>query len=389
MLCVSFHLSLEGAEGRMPMFHSLTFAILLQVSVVQADSSPVLYVIENVASDRGLIETRNLVRLSMDLENKLVRETLVSEDQGFFGHTGGARIALGRFIVTKYGGVVDIQGRKVIHDDDRARVLGIEDGKVVYCIPALQPSDFGGSSDLSGLFSFDLNERKVAKVEKGSHWDLPGTKSPDKTMSIVNTFSGRHRLYLHRLGKTPHELAKGARITYSDYASPSFGATPCLWLDGERILVGQTNRKLVTITTQGSVEKSIEVKDAPAEVISPPTLWRDAQGKVIYSCGDEDFLIDVPNGVGSPLKSYSLGQGFDASVAVDKDERRSVSRDGKTIGQWAFNPREAVTAPGLLALPYVRLSKVTASEYLAGIAVWNTRVGDWQTIEMSVNDLMI
>ncbi len=210
----------------------------------------------------------------MDREDKLGRETLVSKDQRFFGHDRGARIALGRFIVTKYGGIIDIQARKVIHDEKDGEVLGLEDGKVVYRID--------NSFRVSGLFSFNLKEFKVATVKQGSHWDLPGLKSPDKLMSVVNEIThGVIRLY--RLGQARQELAKGASFTYSELDSPFGVGAPCLWLDGEHILTAQTNRTFVILTTQGTLEKPIEVKDAPAEILGPPYLWRD--GRERSKCG--------------------------------------------------------------------------------------------------------
>jgi hypothetical protein len=341
------------------------------VPAAQADSSWALYVIENVASDEGGVKTRNLVRLSMDRENKLAKETLLSKDQRFFSHFGGQRIALGRFIVTKFGGVIDIQAKKVIHDEEDGEFLGVDDGKVIYRI--------NNSFRVSGLFSFDLKERKVEKLKNRGHWDLPGEKSPDKTMSIEteDTYDGVIRL--HRLGQAPKELGKGFCFTYSREASRfGKGATP-LWLDGERILAVQTNRKLVILTTQGTVEKSMEIKDAPTEVLLPPYLWRDEQGRVIYTCGNRRFLIDVPKSAASPLKCYSLGYGFEASVAVEKEQRRSVHYEGKAIGQWVFSPWESETAPGLIAFPYVRPAEHANLGYPDGVAVWNRRVGDWQT----------
>jgi hypothetical protein len=308
----------------------------------------------------------------MNRENKLVRETLLTKDQRFFGHFGGHRISLGRFIVTHYGGVIDIQARKVINDEEDGEVLGLEDGKVVYRI--------NNSSRSSGLFSFDLKERKVAKVKNGGHWDLPGLKSPDKTMSIETEDTKDGVIWLHRPGQAPKELGKGFGFTYSRIASRfGKGATP-LWLDGERILAVKTNRKLAILTTQGTVEKSIEIKDAPAEVLLPPRLWRDQQGRVIYYCGRKYFQIDVPKGVASPLKRRSLGHGFEASVADDGKQRHSVYYEGKAIGEWAFDPGESVTAPGLVAIADLSLPH--------GVAVWNKRAGDWRTIEMSVNDLI-
>ncbi len=364
----------------MPDFPSLTFAFLLHILAPQAEASPALYVIENVASGQGTVDTRSLVRLSMDRENKLVKETLVSRDQRFFGHFGGHRIALGRFILTSYGGVIDIQSKKVILDEQDGKLLGLEDGKVFYRIE--------NTFRVSGLFSFDLNERKVTEAGKGSHWDLPGVISPDKTMSVESGILYAGVIRLHRQGKAPQELAKGFGFTYSTLASPTGGGPPCLWLDGEHILAGQANRKLVILTTQGTVEKPIEINDAPAEILSPPHLWRDQQGRVIYSCGEKYFLIDVPKGDASPLKRHSMGHGFEASVAVDAQRRRSVYHDGELIGQWVFNPLQAETAPGLLAFAYVHPDENANLGYPDGVAVWNKHVGDWRTIRIWVNDLI-
>jgi hypothetical protein len=101
-------------------------------------------------------------------------------------------------------------------------------------------------------------------------------------------------------------------------------------------------------------------------------LSMDHEDKLVretYSCGDEDFLIDVPNRVASPLKSYTLEHDFEASVAVDKEHRRSVFCKGNAIGQWVFNDRKAVTAPGLIACPYVRPSEDANLGNPDGIAV--------------------
>src|SRR5262249_18731704 len=130
----------------MPMFPSFALAMLCTCGLPQADSAPALYAIEDITSDRGVVETRNLVRLSIDRDNKLVKESLLSRDQRFFGHFGGHRIALGRFIVTKFGGIIDIQARKVINDEQDGELLGLEDGKAMYRID--------NSRRESGLFSF-------------------------------------------------------------------------------------------------------------------------------------------------------------------------------------------------------------------------------------------
>jgi hypothetical protein len=360
------------------MFPSLTLAILLATSAAQARSPPGLYIIENKCSDEGVIKTRNLVRLSFDRDGKLAKETLLSKDQRFFSNFGHHRIALGRFIVTPDCGIIDIPARKVIHDEQDGVFLGLENGKVVYRVD--------NDLRLTGLFSFDLNTRKFGKINSRQHWDLPGVKSPDKTMSVESAPDGVIRLY--RLGKAPKELGKGFYFTYSVVASPTGEGVPCLWLDAERILTVWTNSKLVMLTTQGAVEEFAEVKGAPMEVLSPPRLWLDKRARTIYSFGWKDFLIDVRSQTASALKNFALGHGFEASIVTDKKGRRTVYHDGKAIGQWVFDPYQTETAPGLVAFGYVTPAEDANVGYPDGVAVWNTEVGDWRTIEIRVSKVI-
>jgi hypothetical protein len=44
------------------MFHSLILVLLWQMPVAQAEALPALYVIENVPSNRGVVETRRLTK---------------------------------------------------------------------------------------------------------------------------------------------------------------------------------------------------------------------------------------------------------------------------------------------------------------------------------------
>jgi hypothetical protein len=95
----------------MPMFPSLTFLVLLYVSAAQMDSLPGLYVVENVKSDRG-VETQNLVRVSMDRENKLVRETLLSKDGRFFSTSAAIASLWGGSSSPNTAGLLTFRPRK-------------------------------------------------------------------------------------------------------------------------------------------------------------------------------------------------------------------------------------------------------------------------------------
>lgn len=357
---------------------SAIIAILLRASVAQGDPPPALYLIENVTSPNGVVETRSLVRLSMDRGNNLVKDTLVSKDQRFFGHFGGHCFALDHFVVTRFGAVIDIQSKKVIHNELDGELLGLDDGKAIYRINHVNRT--------SGLFSFDLRDRKLGKARPGTHWDLPGAKSPDKTMSAVQDIGGVVRL--HEIGKAPKELARQFGFTYSKLASPSGTGAQCAWLDNGRILTVKANNTLAILTTQGKLDTTIEIKGAPVGVLTPPRLWLDNKGNVIYSCGGEYFSIDVRNKADSPLKRFAIGHGFEASVDVDKKQRRVVYHDGNEIGQWVFSPFQAQTAPGLIAFAFVEPGENANLGQAEGVAVWDARFRDWRGSKMWVNDLI-
>ena len=357
-------------------FPILICSILLDVSAPQADGSRAVYLIENVPT-QGLVLARNLVRLSSDGKGRLVSEVLLTQDQRFFGHDGGHRLVQERFVVTNFGAVIDIRSKKVIHDEQYGRLLGLDGEKVIYRVD--------NANRPNGIFAFDLKERKVSRVAKEGSWGLPGVKSPDQTMSVESTFDA---LMLHQVGQAPKELGKGFHVSYSPLSS-TFGPSVPLWLDGQRLLAVQANNKLAVMTTQGVVEQVIEVKGAPAAVVSTPTLWVDKQKRVIYSCGGGYFLANVENKTTSPLERIALGHGFEASVDTDQQRRHTIYHEGKAIGQWACNPwREAEAAPGLLAFAYEPPGANAFLSQPSGVAVWDARVGDWRVHKMWVNDLI-
>lgn len=347
---------------------SLLVAFLLHLAPIPTESPPALYLIEDIAT-QGVVKTRALIRISLNRDNKLVKETLLEKDQRFFGHFGGHLIAQGRFVVTRYCGVIDIRDRKVIHDEQHGELLGREDGKVIYRIDEDQP------------ISFDLTTGKTTKLERGTHWELPGAKSPDNTMSVKQGHDGTLRLY--RIGNKPLDLGKDFVITQSRYASLA-PEIPCLWLDADHILTVQSNRKLVTVTTKGVVEQFVEVKDASNELLSSPTLWTDKAGRIIYSCGNY-FIVDTRTRMALPLDRFKLGNEFEASVEVDEEQRHTIFHAGKKIGEWVCFPLGAKTAPGLIALDYATLARdVKNLRYPTGVAIWSSATNEWQSMKLSV-----
>jgi hypothetical protein len=153
------------------------------------------------------------------------------------------------------------------------------------------------------------------------------------------------------------------------------------------ILTVKANNKLAILTTEGKVVKYIDVADGAKELLSAPYFWRDDMKRIIYACGGF-FVIDEEKGTASPLKKFSLGNGFESSVKADHNRRFALYHDGKEIGQWVFSPFKAKTAPGLIAFAYVQPGENANLGYPDGVAMWDVQSGLWEVSKMSVNQVV-
>jgi len=349
----------------------LALSLVLHAPAPKSAPSAV-YVIENVVGKEGTVEKYNIVRFSLGRDNSLVQEIILTVDYGHLSIGVCNRIIDERYLVTWGAEVIDLDAGKVVHQNHCGQLLGVEDGKVVYRVENTRRA--------TGVFAFDPKTHKIDKVAAGTHWDLPGEKSADKSMSVVSHSNGE--VHLYRLGKGATVLGKDCHPGLEGMALRlEGGGLPLLWLDNKRVLTIQSNQKLITLTIDGVMEKSADVADMPQTLTYPPDLWRDAEGRVIYSGYAKNiywkhFQIDLKAKTASPLKRHALGHGFEASVAEDEKGKRTVYYKGTEVSRWVFDPFAAKTAPGHIAVPY-RSEEDTAQQ--AGVAVWSDRAKDWRT----------
>ncbi len=349
-------------------------SIGLAESPSPAGTAPSLYLVENVATE-GVVRTRALVGLTLGKDDRIIKETILSEDQRFFGHIGGHALLPGdRFLATAYGGVIDLVDKEVIHAEEDGKLLGFEGGRVVFHME--------NANREPGYFAFDTAARSLRKLDKPGHWDLPGAKSPDGTRSVHQGFDGVLRLY--RVDGTTKDLSRTFRIDYSPLSSFLSQEVPCLWMDDRRLLTQEANGKLVLVDTDGKVERLLEIPGAP-RVITPPRLGRDPRGRIIYTCAGDDYLIDVGARSAVLLRWYALGHDFEASVEADPLRRHEIRHAGRSIGRWKFSPHEVETGPGLIAFPFVSLGDNLGSP--EGVALWSPGTG-WQSVKLWPNDLV-
>jgi hypothetical protein len=88
---------------------------------------------------------------------------------------------------------------------------------------------------------------------------------------------------------------------------------------------------------------------AKAVVISPPRLWRDADGNVLYDCGEGVHRIDVKAGKAEVYEWHQLGHGFEVAVVADTPDGHTFRHEGKEIGVGVGDVTGAAVAPGVLA----------------------------------------
>jgi hypothetical protein len=311
----------------------------------------VLYVVESVRPGKTEEESDQLTRVTLGRDGSLVKDTVLTAKAGFFGDPGKALIAEGRYVVTACGGVVDAKEGRIVHDQTRGYLLGVEKGRVVYRL--YDPSSGSkviltpGRAEQFGVFEFNLETHTCARPE-AKHWYLEGIKSPDQSKAI--TQSCWDELYLNVVDGPQTKLAEGKRVTVSQHARLGQFEMhgPVLWLDNERILTQVANGKLVTIDTQGQVERICEIAGMPA-VLDGPRLWRDPKGRIVYSCGRAEHVIDLTRKTASPLEEYALGHGFETTVETGTRGLRELFFEGKMIGTGVFSPEEIRTAPDVIA----------------------------------------
>ncbi|HKA07024.1 MAG TPA: hypothetical protein VKD71_07180 [Gemmataceae bacterium] len=364
------------------MIGTLVLTLLLQAPNPKEEPLA-LYVIE-APGGLGTKDAQSIIRLSFDRENKLANEIILTKKSALVFESGGHQIVAGRFMVIRGGCIVDLKSRKVLNEESEGHVLGVEDGKVVYRVDH--------ESRTKELFAFDVRTHELHTITAGTHWDLPGEKSPDKSMSVSSHEDGDIRL--HQLGQATRIIAeKCSSELLPGRARMDPNWLPCLWLDGKRILTIQSNQKLVTLTIDGVMDNLVKIEEMPKTLCFPPGLWRDEKGRVIYSGYHPErhwkhFLIELGAKTASPLSKLPLGHGFEASVSEDKKRRREVYHNGKVVGQWVFDEFGTCTAPGLIAFEYAEVKDGKSVGETDGVAVWSERLRDWRTIKMRVGSVV-
>ncbi|WP_082842881.1 hypothetical protein [Gemmata sp. SH-PL17] len=335
---------------------------------------PALIVVEDVTGATGTVDRRRLLRIGVKNGKLFPSEMVWEGNLRFFGHFGGHRLVDDRYFVTKFGGVIDLRDKKVIHDEDNGTLCAVDGTKVLFRVTSAQRE--------AGLFSFDLATGKVVK-EAGpldGKFVLKGTVAPDG-MAAIESGPG-DELFLNQLGAERFSLGKGFRVDLSPFASVSASA-PVTWINNGVVITQKGNGKLFTVDISGQATELVTAKDVPKEVVGAPYFFRDGSNRLIYVCGPTAHAIDPDKKTATKYEWRDLGHGFEASWTWVPKLGHKIRLNGKVIGEFNCSPHAAKTAPGCLAL------EAQPAEEGRGppdrVAVWTTESDEWTVLKVRPN----
>lgn len=331
--------------------------------------------IKNCEETEGICETQHLFRYDFVNGEYVGKEKIIStqtHDVRF--DLGGNELYRNRYVITRWGDVIDIVEKKVLHDSE-GELHRIEGDKIFIEVTR---------ENKQGLYLFDLQTKEYSlyrKTDKGMfHGDLSlnGLRSAWWYCPIEEKTCG---FDISELGdKSKFIKADFNSLREFNLASSDGVRINILWLDDERFLTQRTNGELVIVSVKGKIKPLLKIKtNEPPDY--NPYFYRDVNGKIIYVCNDR-YIINVEKKSYQMIETDSIGNGFsvkdDESVEYQWGFGNIYFFDGKEIGR-AWADRSGVT-DNFLAVIYGEYGKNLG--YPDGVKVWNNIKKDWTTIEI-------
>ncbi len=250
--------------------------------------------------------------------------------------------------------------------------------------------------DANEFFEFDLENQTLNHMADSSTWFRSGISSPDLTKKIIirNDFyegfgANNKRITLHMLRDQtsghpvnkiydlfewlmPNQIARHLNVTIKDGLP---GDLPIVWIDNERLLTQQKNGELVIISTDSSVSHlvTIPTETLPPNVVSPE-LYRNAEGKFIYSISGEQYEVDIDQGTYKQKKWEALGHGFEIEIKEHPSKKRKINYLGKTIG--LFRIESVLATKEYIAVLFQHENSHMDNEF-DHLAVWSSHSQAW------------
>jgi hypothetical protein len=293
-----------------------------------------------------------------DFKNGQVQppETLWEGSSHRFGSLGMQPIIANRYLVAWTGSVIDLQEKALIHEG-AGRLMEVRGDRVVSGV-------YNDSGILGRLVAFNLRTRAIEELtdreaeEFTLRSNLRGKRSPDGMKSVV---AWNNSLTLEQVG---HSSKKWGTFKIGEYP-----VAAGLWLDNDRFLTHDGNGNLLAVGLDGA---RVPVMQVPVEEKKDGSAYfrRDTDGRIIYRCGREQFLINTEAKTWERCEWDSRGHGFEESC--DGQMRRVYRYRGTEISRSPFWTRlgpETLTTESYIAV-WIE----------SDLRVWSAGTGNWTTL---------
>lgn len=270
----------------------------------------------------------------------------------------------GRYLITNWGDVVDIQKKRLVHEGV-GDYVGVEGDRVIERVDR---------RNLHGYFYYDIKSGKAARLKSPGKWALPGVLAPNQIQSVFSD-PGTGKLWFHSLNGKKRLLTSGLMASVTGC---SFFTVPIFWLSNDLVLTQRNDGELITVDMQGRVSPVLTIPSKPSEYGYTPELERNDAGQIIYRFIGGTFAIDVDSRQYSRVDTSwtDLGSGFHWEQS-NADSGRLIRFQQKDIGRWWV--LSTATTDGFIAVEYGDVGYLFGKP--KGFKVWSESSNEWVTVD--------
>lgn len=281
---------------------------------------------------------------------------------------GRNQVYSNRYVITAYGQVIDIVGKKVLVDTHDQFVKASGDSIVFYTNDIMRGQYYSVLDLKTGLF---------AKVTSPSYNPLPGEDvEPDCS-------SRNFKIWYYPPSKPKVEVVKdagyGEDISLIPNGRPSL---PMHWIDKVNFVYPYYNAAHDVVTLMkvnyvtheqvrlGSIDQLPENKHYSEFLVDPA-------GNLVYNCARGYYRIDTRKNTVEEMTTFHIGFGFEIAMDETPAKGNEIKRNGQSIGHYFCTPKLAVAEEGVVAFPYEIVME--KEHYLQGAVFWSAESAKWKT----------
>ncbi len=281
---------------------------------------------------------------------------------------GRNQIYLNRYIITAYGQVVDVVGKKVLVDTHDQFIKASGDSIVFFTNDIFRGKFYSVLNLKTGVY---------AQVSSLMYNPKPGENvEPDCS-------SRNFKIWYYPSSQPKVEVVKdagyGEDVTFIPNGKPSL---PMYWIDQSNFVYPYYNAShdvvtLMSVNYISHVQKKIGAIDQLPENRHYSGFLNDPEGNLIYHCARGDYRIDFKKNLVEEMTTFRIGFGFEIEMDETNPKGNEIKHKGQSIGHYFCTAKLAFAVEGAVAFPYEIV--LEREHYLQGAMYWSAESGKWKS----------